>query len=75
MTYFSLNLMAYDQYQRAQRESIQRRLMIRLQMLGAIGSRSTKCPAAESSTSSVRGSKSGLTDRLAPAIDGRRAWQ
>lgn len=38
LTYFSLNLMPHDQYPRAQREAIQRRLMIRLQMLGAIWS-------------------------------------
>ncbi|MCX6954240.1 MAG: hypothetical protein NTV51_18980 [Verrucomicrobia bacterium] len=40
-TYFSLNLMPHDQYPRAQREAIQRRLMIRLQMLGAQVSDST----------------------------------
>jgi hypothetical protein len=38
MTYFSLNMMPSDQYPNAQREAIQRRLMIRLQMLGAIWS-------------------------------------
>jgi hypothetical protein len=38
MTYFSLNMMPANQYPRAQREAIQRRLMIRLQMLGAIWS-------------------------------------
>ena len=37
-TYFSLNMMSHEQYPRAQREMIQRRLMIRLQMLGAIWS-------------------------------------
>jgi hypothetical protein len=42
MTYFSLNLMSHDQYPSAQREAIQRRLMIRLQMLGAIWSDSTQ---------------------------------
>jgi hypothetical protein len=36
-TFFSLNLMPSDQYPREQREAIQRRLMIRLQMLGATG--------------------------------------
>jgi len=38
MTYFSFNMMPHDQYPRPQREAIQRRLMIRLQMLGAIWS-------------------------------------
>jgi hypothetical protein len=42
MTYFSLNMMPPDQYPRAQREAIQRRLMIRLQMLGAIRSESAQ---------------------------------
>jgi hypothetical protein len=42
MTYFSLNMMPPDQYPRAQRAAIQRRLMIRLQMLGAIWSDSTQ---------------------------------
>jgi len=37
-TYFSVNLMPYDQFSPAQREAIQRRLMIRLQMLAAIRS-------------------------------------
>jgi hypothetical protein len=34
-TYFSLNMISPDQYPAAQRAAIQRRLMIRLQMLGA----------------------------------------
>jgi hypothetical protein len=42
MTHFSLNMMPSDQYPHAQREAIQRRLMIRLQMLGANRSESTQ---------------------------------
>jgi hypothetical protein len=38
MTFFSLNLMGPDQYPRAQRDAIQRRLPIRLQMLHTTGS-------------------------------------
>jgi hypothetical protein len=38
MTYFSINMVPHNQYPRAQREAIQRRLMIRLQMLGAVWS-------------------------------------
>jgi hypothetical protein len=42
LTYFSLNLMSHDQFPRAQSEAIQRRLMIRLQMLGVIWSDSAQ---------------------------------
>lgn len=38
MTFFSLNLISPEQYPRGQRAAIQRRLMIRLQMLGELRS-------------------------------------